>query len=103
MPRINSPKRSMAMVGTKSTEGLSVFDATREQFQRVRAMVDSFTPQELERPTPCAGWLVRDLMAHQVGTGAWLFDNYVEPFLAGRPTVHYDLAQQSTINAAAVA
>jgi uncharacterized protein (TIGR03086 family) len=31
------------------------------------ALVQRVTDQDLERPTPCAGWTVADLLAHEVG------------------------------------
>src|ERR1700722_240519 len=30
-------------------------------------LLESFTPEDWERPTPCPGWSVRDLVCHLVG------------------------------------
>ena len=31
------------------------------------AVVQHVTDEDLDRPTPCAGWTVADLLAHEVG------------------------------------
>lgn len=41
-----------------------------QALDQASALIDSVTPADLDRPTPCAGWTVRDLLGHFMGIGA---------------------------------
>src|SRR3712207_685892 len=84
-----------------ATETVPSIEAARQQVRRLEAFVKTLTPADLERPTPCKGWLVRDLLAHNTA-GAEGISGYLEALIAGRPTEPYNLADQGTINQAGV-
>jgi uncharacterized protein (TIGR03086 family) len=63
----------------------------RRSFDAVRPIVAQVRPADLDRPTPCEGWDLRDLLAHMTGqdrgfAAAALADVSVEAFTPGKPT-----------------
>lgn len=84
-----------------ATDTVPSIEAIRRQVRRLEAFVKTLTPADLERPTPCKGWLVRDLLAHNA-SGAEGVNGFLEAVLAGRPTEGFTLADQGAINQAGV-
>jgi uncharacterized protein (TIGR03083 family) len=86
---------------SSAAETVPSIEALRRQLRRLDAFVTTLTPADLERPTPCKGWLVRDLLAHNAA-GAERINTYLEAVIDGRPTQGYQLADQGKINQAGV-
>lgn len=86
----------------ESADSIPSFEAVRRQARRLQTFVNTFAPEDLERLTPCQGWQVRDLLAHNA-SGAETIAGYLEAVIAGRPTQGYDLSQQTALNQAGVA
>jgi uncharacterized protein (TIGR03083 family) len=49
-----------------------------ETWRAIRELIDELTPEDWSRPTPCAEWDVRQLVAH-VGGGQSLFEGFPQP------------------------
>jgi uncharacterized protein (TIGR03083 family) len=77
-------------------------EAVRAQARRMEALVTTFTPADLEKPTPCKGWLVRDIVAHTTSGAERLGEDYLRAIIEGRPTRGYDLKDQTELNQAGV-
>ncbi|MEV6149050.1 TIGR03086 family metal-binding protein [Nonomuraea sp. NPDC052129] len=45
---------------------VDIIELNRRSVQATVDLVATIKPGDLDRPTPCAGWAVRDLLAHQV-------------------------------------
>ncbi|GAA3529949.1 TIGR03086 family metal-binding protein [Amycolatopsis ultiminotia] len=46
---------------------MTTFDLDRQSLLVLDRIVAGITAADLDRPTPCAGWTLRDLLRHQVG------------------------------------
>ena len=61
----------------------------------VSEIIGNIRPDQLENPTSCRGWVVRDVLAHMVGgatTFAFLFRGEDPPDLSGRDLLRGDPA-----------
>jgi len=46
---------------------MDIRELDRRAMAVTAGLVPRITPQDLDNPTPCAGWLLRDLLAHIIG------------------------------------
>jgi uncharacterized protein (TIGR03083 family) len=75
--------------------------AAQRQAERTDRFIASLSTPELDKPTPCKGWLVRDVVAHMVAGGEGVRDT-LQAVVDGQPTQGYDLREQAAINQAGV-
>lgn len=69
-------------------------ESLREVFRRATALTEQFTPEVLERQTPCALWKVRDLLAHNATAGLDVVD-FLDKVCRDEPTIGYDIHTQA--------
>ena len=72
-------------------------EAVQEQAERTGRFIAGLSQPELDRPTPCKGWLVRDILAHLVTGGEGVRDT-LRAVAASQPTPAYDLRDQGVLN-----
>lgn len=60
-------------------------EALAQAFASTRSVLANVKPEQLDAPTPCASWTVRDLVNHIVGGSHW-FAATVEASTAAPPT-----------------
>lgn len=70
----------------------NIRDLHRRAFDAVRPVVARVRPADLDRPTPCAGWDLRALLAHMIGqdhgfAAAVLADVPAEAFAPREPSI----------------
>jgi uncharacterized protein (TIGR03086 family) len=68
----------------------NIRDLHRRSIEAIRPVVTKVQPDDLDRPTPCAGWDLRALLAHMTGqdrgfAAAALADVPAEAFAPGDP------------------
>jgi len=49
---------------------MELIDALDQTFQQTQGVIDNVRPDQLDNPTPCPEWTVRDLMTHAMGVVA---------------------------------
>lgn len=62
------PNRRMRLDSVAVTGRLGVVAALEGAYARATALAAELDPHDLERPTPCAGWDVRAVLNHLLGT-----------------------------------
>ncbi len=62
------PSRRMRLDSVALTGRVGVVSALEEAYGRVIALASGLRPEDLNRPTPCAGWDVRAVLNHLLGT-----------------------------------
>jgi uncharacterized protein (TIGR03083 family) len=80
----------------------SAIKMAERQAERTHGFIVTLSQPELERPTPCKGWLVRDILAHMVAGGEAVADT-LQAVVNGQPTTGFDLREQGAINERGVA
>lgn len=89
---------------TTTARPIPGIEAARQQALKLAAFVSTFTAADLDRPTPCKGWLVRDILSHNTAAGEGVVE-MMRAALAGQPTepFAFDIHETSQINAAGAA
>lgn len=77
-------------------------EALRQATKRFARLVERLRRHELERASPCRGWRVRDVVAHQVAVAEWVRTDFWEPVLGGRQPRGVDLRDLGNLNQAGV-
>ncbi len=62
------PNRRMRLDSPALTGRVGVVAALEEAYGRAIALAAELGPDDLDRPSPCAGWDVRDVLNHLLGT-----------------------------------
>ncbi|HLQ35877.1 MAG TPA: maleylpyruvate isomerase family mycothiol-dependent enzyme [Chloroflexota bacterium] len=75
----------------------AVFEAASAQALKIVELTRTLTPADMERPTPCKGWMVRDILAHTTSGGERI-NGYLRAVLEDRPTEAFSLADTAAIN-----
>lgn len=75
----------------------SAIQMAQRQAERTDAFIATLSKADMDRPTPCTGWLVRDVVAHLISGGESLRDT-LRAVVEGRPTQAFSLTDQAVIN-----
>jgi len=83
---------------------MDVVDALAKTFDHTRGVIANVGPDQLDGPTPCSEWTVRDLMAHLIGVvdglGASAAGRTPTPFeLGADPAGQFDAIAATAITA----
>lgn len=76
-------------------------DVLREMYKRALGLIDTMTTEDLDRPTPCAFWTVRDVIAH-LASRPFDLSEILDRVYRGESTQGYDPHLQAQINQAGV-
>jgi uncharacterized protein (TIGR03086 family) len=83
----------------------SILELHRRSLEAIRPIVARVRPADLDRPTPCAGWDLRALLAHMIGqdhgfAAAVLADVSVDAFAPRVPSIAAHEAGAALVTAA---
>ena len=56
-----------------------IADRYRKRADAFAALIDGTAPERWSSPSPCEGWLARDIVAHIVGYSAQVLRDQAEP------------------------
>lgn len=85
------------MVTDSPSATAAIFEAAARQARGLVALTETFTAEDMERPTPCKGWTVWDILAHNASGGERV-NGYLNAILENHPSAGYALSETGTIN-----